>query len=117
MRLTNAFSATRAMTGWLTLTVAIGVAALAGCVSTETLFLDPATGERSGKRLYERRCGECHTVYAPSAYTKAQWAPIVDEMSKLGGLDERDTQLILAHLVRNASDARPPVNASTMNGR
>jgi cytochrome c5 len=58
-----------------------------------------ATFDRArAKRVYERRCGSCHALYAPSSYTVAQWRGIVDEMADMAHLSDEDSALVLAYL-------------------
>jgi mono/diheme cytochrome c family protein len=85
------------------LCVAAVLLPLAACVTTSADYVDPATGKRSGRLLYERRCAECHALYAPSSYSPAQWRPIVEEMAELAHLDAEDSALIRDYLVEAAA--------------
>ena len=58
--------------------------------------------EESGEKMFQKRCAECHDLYAPNAYTSQQWEPIVFEMQKKGGISNDDTYLILDYLKKNA---------------
>ena len=58
--------------------------------------------EESGEKIFQKRCAECHDLYAPNAYTSQQWEPIVFEMQKKGGISNDDTYLILDYLKKNA---------------
>ena len=58
--------------------------------------------EESGEKIFQKRCAECHDLYAPNAYTSKQWEPIVFEMQKKGGISNDDTYLILDYLKKNA---------------
>lgn len=80
------------------LLVALALLPLAACVTTAPSFVDPATGQRSGRLLYERRCAECHALFAPKSYTPAQWRPIVEEMAELAHLAPTDADLIYDYL-------------------
>ena len=58
--------------------------------------------EESGEKMFQKRCAECHDLYAPNAYTSQEWDPIVFEMQKKGGFSNDDTYLILDYLKKNA---------------
>jgi hypothetical protein len=58
--------------------------------------------EESGEKMFQKRCAECHDLYAPNAYTSQQWEPIVFDMQKKGGISNDDTYLILDYLKKNA---------------
>ena len=58
--------------------------------------------EESGEKMFQKRCAECHDLYAPNAHTSQQWEPIVFEMQKKGGISNDDTYLILDYLKKNA---------------
>ena len=97
---------------FLVFIVALMLLPLAACVTTAPTYVDPATGQRSGKLLYERRCAECHAIFAPKSYTPAQWRPIVDEMAELAHLDPIDTALIYEYLAAaSAASAAPAAPA------
>lgn len=58
--------------------------------------------EESGEKIFQKRCAECHDLYAPNAYTSQQWEPIVFDMQKKAGISNDDTYLILDYLKKNA---------------
>jgi cytochrome c5 len=58
--------------------------------------------EESGEKMFQKRCAECHDLYAPNTYTSQQWEPIVFDMQKKGGISNDDTYLILDYLKKNA---------------
>lgn len=58
--------------------------------------------EESGEKMFQKRCAECHDLYAPNAFTSQQWEPIVFDMQKKGGISNDDTYLILDYLKKNA---------------
>lgn len=89
----------------LVLLVAVALLPLAACVTTAPNYVDSGTGQRSGKLLYERRCAECHALFAPKSYTPAQWRPIVEEMAELAHLDPADAELIHDYLASASASA------------
>ena len=58
--------------------------------------------EDTGEKMFQKRCAECHDLFASNAYTSQQWEPIVFEMQKKGGISNDDTYLILDYLKKNA---------------
>jgi cytochrome c5 len=58
--------------------------------------------EESGEKMFQKRCAECHDLYAPNTFTSQQWEPIVFDMQKKGGISNDDTYLILDYLKKNA---------------
>ncbi len=36
--------------------------------------------ENKGQSLFEKHCGSCHDLPSPSAYTREEWLPIVQDM-------------------------------------
>jgi len=71
---------------------------LSGCAGASMTFVDPTTGLRSGKLLHDRRCAECHALYAPGSYTPAQWRGIVADMAERAHLSDEDAALIYDYL-------------------
>jgi cytochrome c5 len=43
-----------------------------------------------GKILYEGRCAQCHKLFAPTAYSKENWAPILVRMQKKAHIEDAD---------------------------
>lgn len=61
---------------------------LAGCVSVEetvppvsAAVAGYAPAAIEGRRLYVRRCGQCHELTPVAEYTWREWQPIMDEMA------------------------------------
>ena len=81
------------------LIAAASVFGAGGCVTTgDAAFVD-ASGRRSGERIYARRCGECHALYAPSSYDQASWTLIMDDMAERAHLSEADKRLVLDYVL------------------
>lgn len=68
----------------------------------QTVEVASINKEESGEKMFQKRCAECHDLYAPNAYTSQQWEPIVFDMQKKGGISNDDTYLILDYLKKNA---------------
>lgn len=87
-------------------------AGLIGCVSA--LYLPTQTDAdaqhvslqtlQDGRTLYQQRCASCHNLYLPSAYTKRDWAPILDRMQKPARITDAQKALIAGYL---EADAKP----------
>jgi mono/diheme cytochrome c family protein len=60
-------------------------------------------------RLYARRCGQCHTAYAPGSLTAAMWQVQIDVMEtkmrqySVAPLTGQERDAILSYLTRNAA--------------
>ena len=65
------------------------------------LYIDPTTGQRSGRLLYARKCIACHDVFAPASYNNAEWRRIMPEMAREAGLSRSDESLVLEYLLDN----------------
>jgi len=82
---------------------------LVGCVSS--LYLPtqsdavaqntPLEKLKQGRELYLNRCGSCHNLYLPSAYTASQWKPILEKMQKPAKIDDSEKELINQYLETN----------------
>jgi mono/diheme cytochrome c family protein len=81
-------------------------AGLIGCVTA--LYL-PTQGDadaagvslaslQQGRTLYINRCASCHNLYQPSAYTHADWAPILDRMQKPAKITDDEKRTIAKYL-------------------
>ncbi len=84
----------------LSLITAALVLFLPACDSAH-LYIDPATGQRSGRLLYSRKCIGCHDVFAPASYNDAEWGRIMRDMAREAGLSGRDESLVLEYLLEN----------------
>ena len=81
------------------LLVAAAALLLPACVTTgDALYVD-ASGRRSGEKIYSRRCGECHALFAPSSHDKAGWLAVMGEMSDRAHLSDEDEALVLDYLL------------------
>jgi hypothetical protein len=54
--------------------------------------------------LYRQRCGNCHELASPGAYTTADWRRIMTAMSVNAGLSDVQSNELLAWLTANSSD-------------
>lgn len=52
-----------------------------------------------GRQLFIDRCGSCHNHPELQAYTKAEWAPIMDRMGRKADLSRAETTLALQFIV------------------
>lgn len=48
----------------------------------------PPTALALGKTSYENNCARCHKLYAPTDFSKADWAPILTRMQMKAKLDD-----------------------------
>lgn len=63
---------------------------------------DPSATEASltqGKALYEQKCGTCHELYVPSAFSAAKWPGIVEHMGPLAKISKDDERLVLNYVI------------------
>lgn len=56
----------------------------------------------AGKQTYEAKCGKCHALPEPSAFTVERWPGIVSWMAPKARLDETEKQNVLAYVKANA---------------
>ena len=68
---------------------------------TAHLYIDPATGQRSGRLLFARKCITCHDIFAPDGYTDSEWRQIMPGMARESGLSELDERLVLDFVLAN----------------
>lgn len=54
-----------------------------------------------GKKLYESKCGKCHSLYKPKDYKLRQWKANLDEMMNKAELNKHQYELIFAYLKEN----------------
>jgi len=62
-------------------------------------------GADAGERLYQLKCGRCHTAYLPQKYAFDEWKTVIVEMGPLAGLDKKGEAAILGFLAREAARA------------
>lgn len=65
-----------------------------------------------GKKTFELRCGRCHALKQPEAYTQQRWVTIMESMALKAQLDETQKAEVLAYVQHNAKDA--PKDKSNM---
>ncbi len=51
-----------------------------------------------GKRIYEKKCGRCHTLYKPYEYRQKDWKKNVNEMKEKAEISKEEQSLILGYL-------------------
>lgn len=61
---------------------------------------------KHGRTLYVGRCGECHELYRPSAYSPQSWPGLVDQMTVNAELSEDHRRDITAYLVAASAESR-----------
>ena len=52
-----------------------------------------------GRALYVRRCGTCHSLYAPAEFAEPEWRASIAEMRDRAHVQPREEDLILKYLV------------------
>ena len=63
---------------------------------------DPAMDEATlmaDRALYAQRCGSCHSVYMPDAYSSEKWPRKVDEMAARAKLKSGERDRLLRWLL------------------
>lgn len=64
-------------------------------VPDELVMMGSATGlETKGQSLFDKHCGQCHDLPSPSAYTRQEWIPIVQDMRFKAKLSVEEGNLI-----------------------
>lgn len=51
-----------------------------------------------GKRIYEKKCGRCHTLHKPGEYRQKDWKKNVNEMKEKAEISKEEQSLILGYL-------------------
>ena len=59
----------------------------------------------TGRALYVNKCGGCHALFAPRAFSAERWPAEVDEMARRVTLQARDRDLIVGYLTAMSSAA------------
>lgn len=54
-----------------------------------------------GKTIYEAKCGKCHDLPRPAAYTKDKWTPIMNSMAKKAKISDEDRELVYNYVTMN----------------
>ena len=52
----------------------------------------------AGKMLYENNCGKCHKLYDRSAFSKENWRPIVERMTRKARLTSEQGEKIYSYI-------------------
>jgi len=60
-----------------------------------------ATDLAAGKMLYDNNCAKCHKLFAPTAYSKEAWEPILVRMQKKARIDDADMAQIHNYIFSN----------------
>jgi len=55
---------------------------------------------QEGRKLYVKKCGNCHTLYLPEKYSKKEWQHWLDEMQEKAVIDTLQKQQILLYLTK-----------------
>jgi len=59
----------------------------------------------NGQKVYESKCGKCHSLKIPGNYTQERWVKLVDWMAPNAQLTPEEKKQCLAYLQFNAKDA------------
>ena len=51
-----------------------------------------------GSALYQRKCGRCHVLYSPNAYSAEAWPEIVRSMKTQAALSDREVRTLSSYL-------------------
>ena len=82
--------------------VLIGIVALSVVVASQMscTSIAPAVGSACspGEALYRRRCGRCHDLFPPHAYSDAKWRSAVGRNQLAAGLTDAEAEAALAWL-------------------
>jgi len=55
---------------------------------------------QQGRTLYLNKCGSCHGLYSPDAYTPSQWIGVMSNMAPKANLSTSEKQLISKYVSR-----------------
>ena len=61
-----------------------------------------ATQIAESKIIFEKHCGECHSLHNPEEFTVKQWDKILPKMSRKSKLTEEQAGLLRAWVITNA---------------
>lgn len=64
-----------------------------------------------GRRLYLRRCGDCHALPHPTSRSEQAWPAIVKDMGEYSQFDTRQTELVLRWIISARATPAPPADA------
>ncbi|MHC4955492.1 MAG: hypothetical protein ACYTGZ_16695 [Planctomycetota bacterium] len=59
-----------------------------------------------GRILYENSCDNCHALYMPRSYSRADWRHYVRKYSPRARLTAEESALVLGYLRANARNSR-----------
>ncbi len=57
---------------------------------------------RKGQDIFSQRCGRCHDLPAPSAFTTSEWKPILERMAPKAKLTADENSWVMAYVDANA---------------
>lgn len=52
-----------------------------------------------GKSLMEKKCANCHSLFAPKEFKAEQWPSIMKRMQKKARIDDNETALIQSYIL------------------
>ena len=91
------------------LLISLSLIILMGCSTTKQVAKKEIKKEvvtidavKSGKELYDNRCGKCHKLFAPTDYSIKRWPGIVDSMQPKANITDEQKAQILAYLSSEA---------------
>ncbi|OCC15977.1 hypothetical protein DBT_0439 [Dissulfuribacter thermophilus] len=60
------------------------------------------TGSIEGKAIMMGACGECHRIFLPREYSKAEWRPILERMIPLTSLTPEEKIRLQDYILKNS---------------
>ena len=91
------------------LLISISLVFLMGCSATQQVAKKEIKKEvivtdavKSGKDLYDNRCGKCHKLFAATDYSIKRWPGILDSMQPKAKITDEQKAQILAYLSSEA---------------
>ena len=81
----------------------LGVVGLCSCVTTDDSSSSSSSsgGVIDGKRLYMKRCAQCHTLTPVNEYNWSDWQPIMDDMAKRSKFNPEQKAAVMAYVKAN----------------
>jgi len=80
----------------LALLLVLGLSA--ACAHTPGEAAEGAMALGEGRRLFERRCVQCHALHPPATRSDLEWAAVMGDMASEALLTEEQARLVLEYL-------------------
>jgi len=74
-------------------------------------LFNPAMGQ-SGEKLYQQKCGRCHTAFQPSDYSAEEWPGIVRSMKAQASLTPQEIEELTEYLVSQSQGEQGKVQST-----